>query len=109
MTETEIFPGPSLSTSQRRDRRQGQVTIVTGTQAGTYTVNCNGTGQFIRVITTNGVSTNQVDDFVITSAVVQDGVLLATTIVDAQETPSTSVAGGIFLIRTHSRLPDFFY
>ena len=87
----------------------GARTITTATQAGTYTVNCNGTGQFIRVLTANGVSTNQVDDFVITGAFVQGGQLLATTIVDAQEVPSAVVTGGIFLTRTHTRLPDFFY
>lgn len=86
----------------------GARTIVTGTQAGTYTVNCNGTGQFTRVLTTNGVSTNQVDDFVITAATVIAGQLVATTIADAQQTPSAIVAGGIFVTRTHSRLPDFF-
>jgi hypothetical protein len=86
----------------------GARTIVTGTQAGTYTVNCNGTGQFLRVLTTNGVSTNQVDDFVITAATVIGGQLIATTIADAQQTPSTIVAGGIFVTRTHNRLPDFF-
>jgi hypothetical protein len=41
---------------------------------------------------TNGVSTNQVDDFVITSAVVLGGQLIATAIADAQETPSAIVA-----------------
>jgi hypothetical protein len=86
----------------------GARTIATGTQAGTYTVNCNGTGQFTRVLMTNGVSTNQVDDFVITSAVVLGGQLIATAIADAQETPSAIVAGGIFVTRVHTRLPDFF-
>jgi hypothetical protein len=87
----------------------GARTLVTGTQAGTYTVNCNGTGQFNRILTTNGVSTNQVDDFVITGAVVLNGVLVATTIADASEVPSAIVAGGIFLSRVQTRLPDFFY
>ena len=87
----------------------GARTIATATQVGTYTVNCNGTGQFIRVVTSNGVSTNQVDDFVITGATVQGGQLLATTMVDAQQVPSAVVAGGIFLTRTHTRLPDFFF
>ncbi len=85
----------------------GARTIVTGTQAGTYTVNCNGTGQFNRILTTNGVSTIQVDDFVITGAILQAGHLLATTIADASEVPSTIVAGGIFLSRVQTRLPDF--
>jgi len=88
----------------------GARTIVTGTQAGTYTVNCNGTGQFIRlVVASNGVTANQVDDFVITGAVVLNGVLVATAIADASEVPSAIVAGGIFLSRAQTRLPDFFY
>jgi hypothetical protein len=87
----------------------GARTIVTGTQAGTYTVNCDGTGQFNRILTTNGTSTIQVDDFVITGAIVQGGRLLATTIVDAQRTASTIVLGGVFLTRTHTRLPDFYF
>ena len=86
----------------------GARTIVSGTQAGTYTVNCNGTGQFIRVLMVNGVATNQVDDFIITAAVVQGGQLIATAISDAQETPSAVVAGGIFVTRTQTRLPIFY-
>ena len=88
----------------------GERTIVTGTQAGTYTVNCNGTGQFNRILTVNGVSTAQVDDFIITSAArIYNGsafVLVATSIVDASQVPSAIVPGGIFLSRTHTRLPD---
>jgi hypothetical protein len=86
----------------------GARTIVTGTQAGTYTVNCNGTGQFNRILTTNGVSTAQVDDFVITAAIIQNGQLVATAIADASEVPSTIVAGGIFLTRTQTRLPIYY-
>jgi len=89
----------------------GARTIATGTQAGTYTVNCNGTGQFHRILTqANGTVTTGVDDFIITAAVRILGasgyVMLATTIVDAQETPSAIIPGGIFLTRTHTRLPD---
>jgi hypothetical protein len=62
----------------------GARTIVTGTQAGTYTVNGDGTGVFTRVLTVNGVVTNQMDDFVITGAIVKDDHLVATAIVDAQ-------------------------
>jgi hypothetical protein len=72
-------------------------------------VNCDGAGQFNRVVTTNnGITAIQVDDFVITGAVVINGQLIATTIIDAQEVPSAIVAGGIFLTRTHSRLPDVY-
>jgi hypothetical protein len=88
----------------------GARTLVTATQAGTYTVNCNGTGQFLRTVTTNtGITAVQVDDFVITSAIrsTQAGQpLLATTIADVQEVPSAIVAGGIFLARVHTRMLD---
>jgi len=89
----------------------GARTIVTGTQVGTYTVNCNGTGQFMRTLTqSSGTVTTSVDDFIITSAVrVFNGtgmVLIATTIVDAQQAPSAIVPGGVFVTRTHNRLPN---
>jgi hypothetical protein len=84
----------------------GGRTIVPGTQMGTYTVNCDGTGVFTRIVTVNGVATNQMDDFIITGAIVKDGHLVATAIVDAQRTPSVIVAGGIFLTRSFTRLPD---
>jgi hypothetical protein len=91
-------PTPSSTTGAR--------TIVTAMNVGTYTVNCNGTGQFVRVLTANGVSTKQVDDFVITGATVQSGRLVGTTIVDAQEVPAAVVPGGIFVTRVQTRLPD---
>jgi hypothetical protein len=85
----------------------GARTIATATQAGTYTVNCDGTGQFNRVLTAaDGTKTNQVDDFIITGEIVQDGQLIATTIVDAQQVPSAIVQGGVFLTRVHTRQPD---
>lgn len=87
----------------------GARTIVTGTQVGTYTVNCDGTGVITRTVTaSNGVVAHQMDDFVITRAKVRDdgGGLLATALEDAQRTPSAIVAGGIFLIRSYTRLPD---
>ena len=87
----------------------GARTVVVATQAGTYTVNCNGTGQFLRTVTTNtGVTAIQVDDFVITGAIVQGG-LIATSIVDAQQNPSAIVLGGIFLTRIQTRLPEWNY
>jgi hypothetical protein len=86
----------------------GARTIATGTQAGTYTVNCNGTGQFNRVLTqSNGTVTHQVDDFVITAAIPTfNGLFIATAIVDAQETPSAIIPGGVFLTRVHTRQPN---
>jgi hypothetical protein len=88
----------------------GARTIITGTQVGTYTVNCDGTGVFTRLLTaSNGVTTTQQDDFVITRAAGGDrgdDHFIATAIQDAQRTPSAIVPGGIFLTRSYTRLPD---
>jgi hypothetical protein len=101
--------GTSIINEPTAGSATGARTLVVATQAGTYTVNCNGTGQFNRVVTTNtGITAIQVDDFVITSAMVVNGQLIATSIVDAQEVPSAIVAGGIFLSRVQTRLPDYF-
>jgi len=95
----------------------GARTLTTGLQAGTYTVNCNGTGKIYRIVTlADGSKANQVDDFVITkSAMVQNyqlpfpTALVAMTIIDAQEVPSAIVSGGIFLTRTLTRLADVYF
>jgi hypothetical protein len=85
----------------------GARTLTTTTNTGTYIVNCDGTGTFTRVITqASGSTSNVVNDFVITGATVQRGQLIATTIVDAQETPSVVIPGGIFVTFVHTRLPD---
>jgi hypothetical protein len=90
----------------------GARTIVTGTQKGTYTVNCNGTGVFTRTLTAStGVVTTQTDDFMITASkhFPQEGLrlLVATDLVDAQETPSAIVAGGAFLTRVYTRVSPY--
>jgi hypothetical protein len=99
-TFTVNEPTPGSTTGGR--------TIVTGTNVGTYTVNCDGTGVFTRTLTaSNGVMTTQMDDFVITMATIhEDGQLIATALEDAQRTPSAIVPGGIFLIRSYTRRPD---
>lgn len=84
----------------------GERTLVSGTQAGTYTVNCDGTGVVTRTLFVGTTQTQQADDFVITAAIVRDGHKIATSIADAQRTPSAIVAGGIFLTRVYTRLPD---
>jgi hypothetical protein len=85
----------------------GERTLVPTVQTGTYTVNCSGTGTFTRSITAaNGIKSVAVDDFIITGAVATDGTLIATTMADAQRGPSTIVPGGIFLTRSHTRLPN---
>jgi hypothetical protein len=85
----------------------GERTIGIVTSVGTYTVNCDGTGQLARVVTqASGATATTVDDFMITAAVKKDGRLIATAISDMQRTPSSVVPGGIFVTRVHTRLPD---
>ena len=92
-------PDPASTTGGRK--------IVTGTNVGTYTVNCDGTGQTHKTTTTaTGISAESTEDFVITAAKVKHGQLIATSIDDAQETPSAIVPGGIFLIHHLTRRPD---
>lgn len=83
----------------------GDRAIVSGTQAGTYTVNCDGTGVVTRILTVGTTQTLQYDDFVITGAILRNGKPIATSVADAQRTPSTIVAGGIFLTRVWTRVP----
>jgi hypothetical protein len=102
LTRTSVVNGPTAGSST------GARTITTTVNVGTYTVNCDGTGKFNRILTlADGSTSIGVDDFVITGAVVQGGRLLATTIVDAQQIPSAVIPGGVFLTRVHTRLPDF--
>jgi hypothetical protein len=75
-TFTINAPDPASTTGGRK--------LITGTQMGTYTVNCDGTGVFDRVLTSNGTIVHQFDDFIITVATAKDGQLIATTIEDAQ-------------------------
>lgn len=84
----------------------GERKIVTGTQVGTYMVNCDGTGATTRLLTTANGTVTQVDDFVITQALTRDGKLLATVVVDMTRTPSGIVPGGLFVTRTFTRRPD---
>ena|SRR5215831_4260547 len=84
----------------------GERKIVSGTQAGTYTVNCDGTGVITRILIVGTTQTEQFDDFVITGAIVEDGHLIATSVADATRTPSAIVPGGIFLTRVWTRLPS---
>jgi 3-deoxy-D-arabino-heptulosonate 7-phosphate (DAHP) synthase len=70
-------------------------------------VNCDGSGVITRVLTaSNGTTADQMDNFIITGAIVEGNQLIATTIVDVQQAPSAIVAGGIFLTRTWTLLPD---
>jgi len=99
-TFTLNAPDPTSTTGARK--------ISTGTQAGTYTVNCDGTGVETRTLTSStGVTTMQMDDFVISQAIRQeDGGFLATALEDAVRTPSALVPGGVFVFRHFTRRPD---
>ncbi len=100
-TSTYVLNGPTSGSTT------GARTITTGTQMGTYTVNCDGTGVVTRFLTSStGVTVTQMDDFVITRADLKGGKLIALAISDAQRTPSALVSGGIFVTRVHTRLPE---
>ena len=94
-------PDPTSTTGGRK--------IVSGSQTGTYTINCDGTGVITRFVKlSNGETGTVVSDFIITQAVrsrLDNGVLIATAVEDAQRTPSFIVPGGIFLTRTYTRQP----
>ena len=96
-------PDPTSATGARK--------IVTGSQTGTYTINCDGTGVLARLVKlSNGETGTVVSDLIITKAVRSrpdtDGLLIGTALEDAQRTPSFIVPGGVFLTRTYTRLPD---
>ena len=86
----------------------GARTVITGTQVGTYTVNCDGTGTITRTITSSsGVVTTQTDNLLITKAVEgPHDSHLAVSLEDAQQTPSALVPGGLFVFRTYTRQSD---
>ena len=76
------------------------------TSNGSYTVNCNGTGVINRLVTRpDGTTATASDDFLITKAVVQNGKLVATSIIDVQRDPSVILPGGVFLTRLHTLRP----
>ena len=101
------FTGTFVLNEPTAGSTTGARTIITGTQVGTYTVNCDGSGVITRVLTaSNGTTVDQMDNFIITGAIVEGNQLIATTIVDVQQTPSAIIAGGIFLTRTWTLLPD---
>lgn len=86
----------------------GSRTIVDVTLGGTYSVNADGTGTMsVTVTQPNGASSTVAEDFVITSAELRNRILLATSIVDAQQQPSVILsARDVFVTHTYSRRPD---
>ena len=85
----------------------GERTISTGTNVGTFDVNCDGTGIVTRLLTSStGVVSNQIDDFQIAAAVEKDGKLIATQITTASRVPAALVPGGVFASHAYTRRPD---
>jgi len=101
------FAGTFLLNGPTAGSPTGARTITTGTQIGTYAVNCAGTGTITRIVTaSNGTQASQIDDFVITAAVMKHHELIATALTDVQRVPSALVAGGVFVTREMTRVPD---
>jgi hypothetical protein len=109
------FTGSFVINEPKPGSTTGERTLVTGSQTGTYTVNCDGTGVITRVVTlSDGTTETQADDFVITGATVianQHGPffplqLLATEVKDAGRIPSPIVSSSLFVTHKHTRLPD---
>jgi hypothetical protein len=109
------FTGSFVINEPTAGSATGDRTLVSGSQAGTYTVNCDGTGVISRVVTlSDGSTAIQADDFVITGATVIANShgpffplqLLATEIKDAGRIPSPIVSSGLFVTHKHTRLPD---
>lgn len=102
-----VMTGDFVLNAPKTDSTTGERTISTGLQAGTYIIKCDGTGVINRTTTSSlGIVVVTVDNFAVTNAIVQDGKLIATELVDAQQIPSGLVPGGVFLTRVHTRLPD---
>ena len=105
LSRKAIVNQPPAATAPAGSPRQ----ITATTSAGTFTVNCDGTGTYTRMITnvTTGVTSGPLTgNFVITGAVVKDGQLIATEFTDAQVEVSAIVPGGVFVYFVHTRLPD---
>ncbi len=101
------FSATAINNIPRAGSTTGERIITPNTNAGTYAINCNGSGVVTRVATlADGTSVPNFDDFLVTEGVVENGKLRATTIVDAQRTPSSIVLGGVFLKRKYTRRPE---
>ena len=103
LTGTFIVNGPKAGSTT------GARTITKGTQVGTYTVNCDGTGAITRTVTlATGQIETFVDDFVTTASVSQFGMMISTSITDVAENPTTAGAApaGLYQTRVQTRLPN---
>ena len=96
------------STTANEPGPNGSRTIVKVTLSGTYSVNADGTGTMsVTVTLPNGATSNVTEDFLVTSAEFRNGMLLATSIFDAQEQPSVILsAGDVFVSHIYTRRPN---
>jgi len=109
------FTGSFVINQPKAGSTTGERTLVSGSQTGTYIVNCDGTGVITRVVTlSDGTIATQADDFVITAAIVAPNArgpfspsqLIATALEDAGRVPSPIVLSDLFVTHKSTRLPD---
>jgi hypothetical protein len=109
------FTGSFVINQPKAGSTTGERTLVSGSQTGTYIVNCDGTGVINRVVTlSDGTTATQADDFVITAAMVAPNArgpfspwqLIATAVEDAGRIPSPIVSSDLFVTHKQTRLPD---
>ncbi len=109
------FTGSFVINEPKAGSTTGERTVVSGSQTGTYIVNCDGTGVINRVVTlSDGTTTTQADDFMITGATVIQNPrglffpwqVIATALEDAGRIPSPIVSSGLLVTHKHTRLPD---
>src|SRR5690348_9518392 len=85
----------------------GSRNVVTVGLAGTYFVNRDGTGTLSYLVTfPDGHTANVTEDLLITKAEVQRGMLIATSMFDAQKQPSVVLSGEVYVTHTYTRRPD---
>lgn len=85
----------------------GSRNIVTVGLAGTYFVNRDGTGTTSYLVTfPDGHTANVTEDLLITKAEVRRGMLIATSMFEAQEQPSVVLSGNVYVTHTYTRRPD---
>ena len=82
------FAATTISNIPRAGSTTGERTITPNTNAGTFAINCDGSGVVTRVAAlADGTRVPAFDDFLVTEAVVKNGRLQATTIFDGQRIP----------------------
>jgi hypothetical protein len=97
----------AINNLPRAGSTTGERSVTPNTNLGSFTVNCDGSGVVTRIATlADGTRVQGFDDFLITEGVVENGKLVATTVVDGSRAPSSIVPGGVFLSRRYYRRPN---